>query len=97
VISDVVPGSPAEHAGVAPGSTLAAVDGRKWSKEVMSDALNASVSEVKPMTFLLESNDEYRTVELPYHGGARHPTLVRMTGTEDLLSAIGRPCAPAVP
>ena len=97
VISDVVPGSPAELAGVAPGSTLAAVNGRKWSKEVMNDALNTIGSEAKSMALLLESNDEYRTLELHYHGGARYPTLVRVAGAEDLLSAIGRPRAPAAP
>ena len=97
VISDVVPGSPADLAGTAPGSTLVAVNGRKWSKEVMSDALIASRSDVNSMTLLVETNDEYRTLQLPYHGGPRYPTLVRNAGTEDLLSAIGHSQAPAAP
>src|SRR5277367_4937221 len=39
VIQSVVPGTPAGTAGIAPGSNLIAVNDRKYSKDVLADAL----------------------------------------------------------
>src|SRR5882757_1372116 len=41
VIIDVVPGTPADAAGIAPDSSLIAVNGRKYSKDVLQDALKS--------------------------------------------------------
>ena len=40
-IIDVVPGTPADAAGLAPDSNVVAIDGRKYSKDVLEDALKA--------------------------------------------------------
>ncbi len=40
-VRDVIPGSPAYAAGLGPGMKLIAVNGRKWSKDVVRAALRA--------------------------------------------------------
>jgi predicted metalloprotease with PDZ domain len=93
-LSDVVPGSPADRAGVAPGSRLIAVNGHKLSREVLHEALAVEARDRAALTLLIEKDDEYRTLEVPYAGGERYPSLVREPGTDDLLAAIARPLAP---
>lgn len=90
-IGDVIPGSPADLAGAAPGSKLVAVNGHKWSKEVLHDALAAQSPDASSLSLLVEKDDEYRTLELHYNGGERYPNLVREPGEADLLAAIARP------
>ncbi len=90
-ISDVVPGSPADAAGAAPGSKLVAINGHKWSRDVLHDALGVEKGTSGLLTLLVEKDDEYRTLTLRYDGGERYPHLVREAGGEDLLAAIGRP------
>ena len=91
-ISDVVPGSPADAAGAAPGSHLRAVNGHRFTREVLHDALTGEAAAGDVLMLLIEKDDEYRTLELRYRGGERYPSLVRGTG-EDLLAAIARPHA----
>jgi predicted metalloprotease with PDZ domain len=96
-ISDIVPGSPADAAGMAPGSHLVAVDGHRWSADTMHEALAGGGAGARPVIALLvEKDDEYRNYELSYAGGERYPNLVR-DGGADLLAAIARPRAPAAP
>lgn len=86
-LSDVVPGSPADLAGVAPASHLIAINGHKWSREALHDALAESTG---TLALLVTKDDEYRTLELHYSGGEKYPNLVRAAG-EDLLAEIARP------
>ena len=39
ILEDVIPGSPATEAGIGPGMKLVAVNGRRWSKDVLRQAL----------------------------------------------------------
>jgi len=57
VISSVVTGTPADLAGIAPGSNLIAVDGRKYSKDVMQDALKAGGEETRTLRLLLQKDE----------------------------------------
>jgi predicted metalloprotease with PDZ domain len=95
-IGDVVPDSPADLAGVAPGSHLIALNGYKWSKELLHDTL-AHPEAGGPLTLLLEKDDMFKTLVLHYSGGERYPNLIRDAGTEDLLGKIARPRAAAHP
>ena len=91
--SDVAPGSPADLAGAAPGSHLVAVNGHKWSREVLHDALaEAAADGGHTVTFLIEKDGELRTLALHYDGGERYPVLTRAAGP-DLLADIVRPRA----
>jgi len=94
VITNIVPGTPADAAGIAPGSHLIAVDGRKYSKEVLQDALNAGGTGERVIKFLIEKDDMFHMVDLRYAGKARYPRLERDASTPDLLSAITAPHAP---
>jgi predicted metalloprotease with PDZ domain len=91
VISTVVPGTPADEAGLAPGSSLVAVDDRKYSKEVLADALKAGGTEPRVIRLLIQKDDTFKTVELHYAGHERHPHLERDASVPDLLTAILSP------
>jgi predicted metalloprotease with PDZ domain len=88
VIVSVAPGTAADAAGLAPDSILIAVDDRKYSKEILEDALKAGGDEPRVIRLLIEKDEIFRTVELHYAGHARHPHLERDASTPDLLTAI---------
>jgi predicted metalloprotease with PDZ domain len=91
-IKDVIPGKPAEHAGVGPSMKIIAVNTRRWSgdspEEVLLAAVAATMKSAKPLELLLENGEFIRTYALDYHGGARYPRLERIGGKEDSLSSI---------
>lgn len=78
-VSDVIPGRPADKAGISPGMKLLAVNGRRWSEPRLLDALKETKTTGK-VELLLENGDLFRTFTLTYNGGARYPRLQRMTG-----------------
>lgn len=94
--SDVIPGSPADLAGAAPGDKVIAVNDRKWSKDELRDALTATARGGSSVTLLVERGDVYKRLELAYSGGPREPRLVRVAGTPDVLTTIAasRGCKP---
>ena len=91
VINYLVPGSPADQAGLTPGSKLVAVNGRRYSKDILQDALKAGAAEPRTMSLLVERDDNFRTAELRYAGHARYPRLERDAAHPDLLTAIESP------
>jgi predicted metalloprotease with PDZ domain len=86
-IVDVRFESAAAKAGVAPGMTLVAVNGRAFAPEVMHDALKAAKTGTEPLELLLRNDTYYRTVRMSYHGGDRYPQLIR-NSRPDMLSEI---------
>lgn len=94
-IVDVVPGRPAAEAGVAPGMKLLAVNGRKWSEDVVRDALTASKKAAGPLELTVENGEYLSTYRLDYHGGGRYPVLLRDRSKPDVLSRILSPRTPA--
>src|SRR5579883_3306908 len=94
-IGDVIPGSPADLAGAAPGSHLIALNGYKWSKEQLHDTLAAPPDPAGVLALLVQKDDQFKTLELHYTGGERYPNLVREPGTPDLLAEIAKPRATA--
>ena len=96
-ILDVIPGSPAAIAGMAPGMRLIAVNGRKWSPEILRDALRRAKNSEDTIDLLAQNGDFFATYHVDYHGGERHPHLEPISGKPDLLSEIAKMKAPAVP
>ena len=90
-VLDVIPELPAAKAGVAPAMKVIAVNSRKWSAEVMREALKASKTVPGPLELLVENNDFLKTHALDYHDGERHPHLERETGKPDMLQQIFKP------
>jgi predicted metalloprotease with PDZ domain len=92
-IADVIADSPAARACVSPGTRLVGVNGRRYSKDVLRDALKASRSH--PLELLIEDGDFFRSCRIDYDGGERYPRLERDPSKPDMLSDIIRPRAPA--
>jgi predicted metalloprotease with PDZ domain len=95
-IRDVIPGMPADKAGLSPGMKLLAINGRQWSAEALREAVRASKSATAPLELTVENTEYHKNYRLDYHDGARFPHLERATSQPDLLSEILRPHARAV-
>ena len=91
VIGDVRWDSPAFKAGIGPGMTPVAVNGKQFSTEVLEDAIKQAKTDKKPIELLVKEFDLYRTIKLPYYDGLRYPHLERIEGKPDRLSAIYAP------
>jgi predicted metalloprotease with PDZ domain len=87
-IGDVIPRSPADRAGASPGSHLIALNGYKWSKDLLHDTLAAPAEARGGLALLVEKDNRFKTLDLEYAGGERYPNLLREPGTEDLLKQI---------
>jgi predicted metalloprotease with PDZ domain len=87
-IPDVLPGSPADRAGVGPGMKLVAANGRRFSRETLRDAIRETKTVSRPIELLVENGGFFRTHRLEYSGGERYPSLERVSGATDLLSEI---------
>lgn len=92
-IQDVAPGSPAAKAGLAPGMHLVAVNGRRWSPDILRDALRSAKTSGASISLLVENDDYFQTLSIAYAAGDRHPHLERAQGP-DLLTEIAQHRAP---
>ncbi len=88
-VADVIPGMAAAAAGIAPGMKLVAVNGRKWSPEILLAALKAHT----PLQLLMENIGYYKTYTVNYADGPRFPHLMSNEGQPDILGEIIRPRA----
>jgi predicted metalloprotease with PDZ domain len=90
-LRDVIPGSPAYAAGLGPGMKIIAVNGRKWSKDVIRAALRGGVHGQQPLSLLAENGEYYKTYDVNYHEGERYPHLVRVEGQANILDEMIKP------
>jgi predicted metalloprotease with PDZ domain len=90
-LNDVIPGMPAAQAGLAPVMKLVAVNGRKYTKEVLRDAVRGARNIPAPIDLLVSNGDYFTTFAVNYHGGERSPFLERDGTKPDLLSEIIKP------
>jgi predicted metalloprotease with PDZ domain len=89
-IVDTIEGMVAAKAGIGPGMKLIAVNGRKFSAEVLRDALKEGKTSSTPLELLVENTDYYNTYKLDYHDGEKYPHLVRDESKPDVLTEIIR-------
>ena len=82
--------SPAFRVGLAPGSTIIAVDGGVYSPERLKTAI-ASAKTTGAVTLIVKSEGGVAPVRVAYSGGLRYPHLERTAGAPDLLGAILSP------
>ncbi|HLY52647.1 MAG TPA: hypothetical protein VKQ31_06520 [Steroidobacteraceae bacterium] len=92
-IVDVIEGRAAALAGAGPGMQLIAVNGRRFTVEVLDAAIAAAHQDHKPIELLVESAAYYRTLRVAYFDGPRFPHLARIAGRPDTLSEVLRPRA----
>jgi len=89
-VLDVMAGSPADRAGLAPGMRLLAVNGRRWTPEILRDAIKQAKGGKEPIEVLVESGDYFKSYAINYHGGERYPHLEAISGKNDVLEEIAR-------
>ena len=87
-IGDVRWDSPAFNAGLGTGTTVIAVNGQAYDKDVLEDAVKAAKDSKAPIQLMVKEFDRYRTVDIQYHDGLRYPQLERIEGTPDRLTPI---------
>lgn len=90
-VRDVLAGSPAARAGLGTQTAIIAVNGRKFSPDVLHQALADAKDPGRDITLIVLDDDLYRTVVIRYHGGDRYPHLERVAGSRDVLSLITAP------
>jgi predicted metalloprotease with PDZ domain len=93
-ILDVVPGSAADKAGIAPGTRLVAVNGRRATADRVRTAV-AETSRGGKLELLVENAESFTTHSLQYTLGLRYPRLVRDESRPDMLSRILAPVGDA--
>jgi predicted metalloprotease with PDZ domain len=76
----------AARAGIGPGMKLLAVNGRKYSADVLDAAIVAAQGNKKPIDLLTENGDYFRVISVAYADGPRWPHVKRIEGQPDLLS-----------
>jgi predicted metalloprotease with PDZ domain len=87
-ITDTIEGETAAKAGIGPGMKVVAVNGRRFSPEILRDAIKAARNSTTPIELLVENADYYKTYKLDYHASEMYPHLVRDESKPDLLSDI---------
>jgi predicted metalloprotease with PDZ domain len=92
-IRDVIFDSPAWKAGIAPGTMLVAVNGRKFNPDILHDALKAGKGNGPNLELLVMNGDYFKTFTLNYHDGEKFAHLVRDESKPDILSDIIKPLA----
>ncbi len=84
-IIDIVPGAPADGAKLAPDMKVIAVNGRRYSKDVLRDAIAAS-KQSGVVELLCENKEFFGMYSLAYHDGRRHPAIVRDASKPDYVT-----------
>ena len=70
-----------------------AVNGKKFTADVLDAAMVAAQKSRRPIAILVDNADFFRTFEVAYYDGPRYPHLVRVEGKEDQISAVLAPRA----
>jgi predicted metalloprotease with PDZ domain len=94
-VKDIVTGKPAYRAGLGPGMKVVAINGRRWTKERLREAIVANDGSDQPITLLVENGDFIKSYPVDYRDGGKYPRLERIPGTKDLLTPILESRSPA--
>ena len=92
-VTDVIPGTVAHGAGMAPGMKLVAVNSRRWTAEGLTRAITAAKAGGS-LELLVENGEFFKTFPLNYRDGLKYPHLVRDESKPDLLTVILKPLTP---
>lgn len=84
VVRDVWMTGPAYKAGLGPGMRILAVNGRRWTRDVMDRAIRAK----GPLELLVQNNEEISTMTIDYRDGHRYPHLERAGSAPDGLALV---------
>jgi predicted metalloprotease with PDZ domain len=87
-VTDVVPGSAADKAGIGPHMRVAAVNGRRFDPDRLNEAVAATEGGKAKLELLIENGEYFSPFRLDYAGGARNPHLERDDAYPDRLGDI---------
>jgi predicted metalloprotease with PDZ domain len=90
-LEDVIVGSPAYQSGIGPGMKLVAVNGRRWTPEVLHAAIKAAQGSAAPIELLVENAQFFQIYSVAYHEGEKNPHLERVAGQADSLGVMLAP------
>lgn len=90
-VEDVLWNGPAFRAGLAPGMTLVAIDGRPYSTGVLRNEIAQAQKSRKPLEIVAKGDGITGHYTVVYEGGLKYPHLVRVPGTTDYLEQILAP------
>jgi len=93
-VLDVLPGAPADIAGLTPGMNVVSVNERQFSPQVMHEAVRSAKTTTAPLELLVTNQEQFLKVRVDYHDGERYPHLERDPSKPDMLSKILAPLAP---
>ena len=74
--------------------TLIAVNGKKFTVEVLDAAMADAQTTHQPTALLVANNDFYRTLSVEYYDGPRYPHFTRIDGRPDTLALVLTPRLP---
>ena len=94
-VQDVIPGSPADQGGIGGGMQLMAVNGRRWTPELLHTAIRTARTNTAPIELLVANEDYFKSCKVDYHEGEKYPCLARAPAKPDVLAEILRPRTPA--
>ena len=97
VVNDAIEDGISAKNGIGPGMKIIAVNGRKYSIELLLAAMRQAQASHAPLEVLVENTEYYKTVSLAYFDGPRNPHLVRDSAKPDLLSDIISPKVTTLP
>jgi predicted metalloprotease with PDZ domain len=87
-IKEVLWNGPAFKAGLSPATQIIAVNGTAFEGDRLKEAIKAAGHSTAAMELIVREGDQFRTVQLEYHGGLRYPHLERDPAHPALLDAI---------
>jgi predicted metalloprotease with PDZ domain len=90
-IGDVIIGSPADKAGLAPEFKIVAVNGRAFTTGLLRTAIKDAAGKGPDIELIVENTGYFKTIKLNYHDGEKYPQFVRVDGTPTRLDDILKP------
>jgi hypothetical protein len=73
--------------------TIVAINGRKYSNDLLHETLRGSNMSTLPMEFIVENTGYFKVLKISYHDGEKYPQLVRDGDKPSSLDAILQPLA----
>ena len=90
-IQDAVLGMSAYNSGLGPYMKMVGVNGRQFSLDELTRAIQNSKTTATPIAVLASNSGVLETYEINYHGGAAYPHLERVPSVTDYLDNILTP------
>lgn len=92
-VRDSIVGGPAFKAGITSGMKIVGVNGRVFAHDYLEDAIDAAKDNTKPIELLVVIDEYYKICNVDYHGGQKHPHLIRDESKPDYIDELVKPKA----